>query len=488
MLTFAIVSPFVALGLALLGILWFGRRLGRHVESSLGMKPKSTLWEMFFTMRTHGLADLLMTMQRAESGQPAEHPMGSKPAVDWLNAIGFDPATFVPKLRSQNAPVDLRVTLGAQRSRPLHLAMPILIAPMGYGIALSAETKVALAQAATLAGIAILSGEGPYLPEERAFSERWILQESRGGWAHQPAVRNLADMIELQWGQASEAGKGLTKDRADLPPRVIQAVHGEAVIEAAPYHSIEEWVDEVRRQRSDCPLGVKIPASQHLESDLALLCALDIDVITLDGAGAGSAGSPAVISDYFGISTALAAYRAHRWLMQAGFRDRVSLVVSGGVHGAVDAARLIALGADAVAVGSELLFAALHEQVAEHWPMTPPTQMAFARSKRNHAPSLDVGQASEHITHWLDATRAELATILRTQGLSSLTELRATCPLIARTPLAARVFSLPFDGDGPTPPLVAHKVGELVASYAQLNRILTTISEEWAYASRRSWP
>ena len=238
----AILSPLITLSLVALGVYWMGRRLARGVEDSLGKAPKSNLWEMLFTLRTHTLEDLELTMQRAQTGSPAEHPMGSQPTVDWIRTIGFDPATLVLKPRRQNAPVDLSVTLGPNRLRPLVLSMPVLIAPMGYGIGLSAETKVALAQASTLAAIAIVSGEGPYLPEERAYAERWILQQSRASWAHQPAVLTLADMIELQWGQGSEAGEGLTKSTADLPGRVVHAARGPAVIQAAPYHSIEEWV------------------------------------------------------------------------------------------------------------------------------------------------------------------------------------------------------------------------------------------------------
>ncbi len=449
------------------------RRLAQRAEAAMGDPPQRTLWEMLFTLRAHSISSLLVTMQRAESAHPAEHPMGSPVHPDWLGQIGFDPATFAPPPLGREV-ADLSVALGPVSQRPLVLSMPILIAPMGYGIGLSAETKVALAQAASLASIAIVSGEGPFLPEERAYAQKWVLQESRGSWAHQPAVRQQADMIELQWGQASEGGKRVVKKLRDLPARAQRAMGGRALIEAAPVR-LEDWVSQVRSERADCPLGVKIPATNHLETDLAYLCTLGVDVITLDGAGAGSAGSPTVISDHFGVPTALAAHRAHRWMQAQGVRSRVSLVVSGGIHGAADIARLLAVGADAVMVGTELLFALLHEQVAETIFRVPPTQLAFARSSSNQAPRINTHQSSEHAINWLEATREELKMVLRTTGTTSLEEFRRLRPLTARTPEAARLFDLRFDGNPQKPGNLADSVGELVASYQQLNAILASL-------------
>lgn len=463
------------------------RRMMRWMESSMGQPPSQSLWEMLFTLKSHTWSALLLTMQRAETGQPAEHPMGSQPVIDWMSHVGFDPATFAPVPLGRHVSIDLRVSLGPRATRPVTIALPVLIAPMGYGIGLSAETKVALAQAATVAGTAVVSGEGPYLPEERAYAERWILQQSRANWAHQTAVLQLADMIELQWGQGSEGGMEVVKRMPKISRRTIIAAQGPAVIQATPYASLAAWISTVKNIRGDCPIDVKLPASQHLERDLAYLLTLSIDVITLDASGAGSAGSPSVISDHTGISVTLATHRAHQWLVGAGERERITLIVSGGVHGAAEVARLIALGADAVMVGSSVLFAALHEQIASHLPAVPPTALAFARSVQNTAPRLDVNQAAEHITNWFEATRAELETILRALGFSSLAAFRQARPLVARSREAARLFKIPFDGDEVS--LMGNlldSVRDLATSYNTLNHILVEIEEAWQHGHRHT--
>ena len=58
------------------------------------------------------------------------------------------------------------------------------------------------------------------------------------------------------------------------------------MIHAAPEGHLDAWIRELKIERADCPIAVKLPASQHLESDLAYLLTLPIEIITLDGSGA----------------------------------------------------------------------------------------------------------------------------------------------------------------------------------------------------------
>ena len=50
--------------------------------------------------------------------------------------------------------------------KPMKLKIPLMISGMAYGIALSEEVRLSLAQAANHVGTAINSGEGGVLPEE----------------------------------------------------------------------------------------------------------------------------------------------------------------------------------------------------------------------------------------------------------------------------------------------------------------------------------
>jgi NAD(P)H-dependent flavin oxidoreductase YrpB (nitropropane dioxygenase family) len=462
---------FLVVGVGLVFVL---RRMAIRLERGLGKNPTGTLWETLYTINANSGTQLALTMQRAEQGKPAMHPMGSSPAVFWLDQIGFDPATLDPVPRSREVAVDLTVQLGPHAKTPLKLSLPVLIAPMGYGVALNDRAKIALAQASSLVGTAISSGEGPFLPEERAFATKWILQWSRSAWAHQTEVVQLADMIEIQLGQGSEAGIGIVKDPGAVSPRAADAVHGNVEIRTISRGQVPEWIREFKGK---VPIGVKVPANQHLEQDLALLTKWGVDVITLDGSSAGSAGSPAVISDHFGLDVGLAIHRAHRWLVAAGIREQVSLVGSGGIHDAADIAKLLALGADAVAVGSTLLFALSHEQVAENLPDMPPTGLTMGQHKETAPVTLDLDRAGEHVAAWFEATRIELAMICQALGVTSIHDLGPQ-HLVARTIEASTRFRLASDADPLCWMRINEALNQLVAHYQASNAVLTHLADQ----------
>lgn len=462
-------------GLAALAAVIAVKRLQSALEASLGQNPAGTVWEWLFSLKTRGFRDLNLAMQRAERGRPAVHPMGSTPHVDWLrDEVGFDPATLGPWPLAGGEAVDLTTVLGPRAERPLRLALPVLVAPMGYGVALSAAAKTALAQAATLAGTAVVSGEGPYLPEERAYASRWILQWSRAPWAHQASVVRLADMVDIQVGQGSEASVSIHKARSQLPSRARAALGGPLVIRAGWPDLVAEAVETIRRVHPGCPVGVKLPATHHLEEDLDVLLEYGIDVVTLDGSQGGSAGSPAVITDHFGLDIALAVHRAHRWLLARHARRHVSLVGSGGVQGAADVAKLLALGADAVAVGSSLLLAMSHEQVAPLLPVRPPTRLVFSAARIHGGPALDVDRAAEHAAAWFQASAAELVLLGQALGVRRIGDLRPW-HLVARSQAAAAALGLAYDAEWSPGNMVARRVAQLVEDYrtvvASLSRI-----------------
>lgn len=476
-LTFAISLTtviFLALGL------WMGGRWVAHrVEDDLG-QPIRTRWtEWLFGLQSTSLRNIVFTAQRAATGKPAEHPMGSpRPPEPWLDQIAFDPATWFPAAKPRSAPIDLTTVLGTGASRPLVLRLPVLVAPMGYGLAVNRLTKIALAQAATAAGTATSSGEGPFLPEERADAARWILQWGRGPWNHHPNVIALADMVEIQIGQGSEASTGVIKTPRHLPRRIRQAsdrpwapVH----LRGGLVRPLPAWINRIRRAHPGIPIGVKLPATAHLESDLAALAALDIDVVTLDGAEAATGSSPAVIADHFGIPTAIAVVRARRWLDHHHHSGRIQLVASGGARSAADVAKLLALGADAVSMGTALLFALSHTQIS-HLPVSAgPTQLVLSRRSPT---DLDLDSAAEHLTRWFSATRQELELILQALGIQSLVEL-CPCHLVAHTPSAASALGVRYLAD-PAPPLVA-EMSALTATYAAMSRVLTQLLVRWPH-------
>ncbi|MCY0879103.1 MAG: glutamate synthase-related protein [Firmicutes bacterium] len=470
---------------AVLGMLVFWGIPGvkRRLERLLGESPRTGITELFFSLQATTLREMMLTLQRATTGKPANHPMGSPMATPWLDEFGWDPATLDPPARPRGSAVALAARLGPRAHRPLRLEFPVLIAPMGYGIALNWATKVALAQASALTGIATNSGEGPFLPAERAYAARWVLQFGRGPWNHQSATIRLADMVEIQLGQGSEADTGVRKSPQHLPRRIRQATdHPERTfrIHGGIPFSLRRVVARIRRLNPEVPVGVKIPASDHLEHDIARLLGLKIDVLTVDGAEAASSSSPAVISDHFGLGCLEAVVRADVWLKALGQREHVSLVASGGVRGADDIAKLLALGADAVAVGSALLMAASHGQVHRVVPRFGPTRLVLASPQLSPRDTLDVDMAAIHAVNWLKATQGELGLIAQAAGVAGLDELGPQ-HLIPRTARARALLAYAKQGGAEEGFRVLVEVW--IRHYGILNRTLTRLLD----AAGRLW-
>jgi hypothetical protein len=453
---------------------WLGFRAAvRRTERGLGRSPRTSLLELFFSLEATSPRDVILTLQRAQQGKPAEHPMGSPPRGVQLDEFGWDPATLFPPAKGRSTSVTTRTVLGPRAARPLPLEFPVVIAPMGYGIAVNRETKVALAQASALVGIATDSGEGPFLPEERAYAARWILEFGRGPWNHQPETLRLADMLEIQVGQASEAATGVRKPPRQLPRAVRRAtdapgrtfqIHGGLKV------PLGRLIRRLRAVNPDVPLAVKIPANNHLEEDLERLLAWGVDVIVLDGAAAGSSSSPAVVSDHFGVSAVEAVVRAHHWLITHGRRGEVSLVASGGIRDGGDVAKILALGADAVAVGSAVLMAATHGQGARVLPRYSPSRLVFAGPRRSRRERLDTDVAALHAVNWLRATRAELRLVAQAVGVSHIAAL-SPYHLIARTP-AAEALLATARADAPTGWRLSAGLRRLVSGYRDVSATL----------------
>lgn len=461
-------------GLGVLALLayWAWQRGRRRLEEWLGQSPRVGPSELLYSLSSWSLRELALTAQRATTGRPAISPMEPPLGRAWLDEVRFDPATITPPAASNISQERIRTVLGPQATRPVTLAIPLILSGMGWGVGVSGRARQALAEASALTGIGLNSGEGPVWPPEPQIAKPWIWQWSRARWQDQRAIGFRADMIELQIGQASEGGIVVKKPRRRLPPRVRQKLAGTGpfVIHGGLTAPLVGWVQSARRVGRGCPVGVKIPATHHVEEDLMQLTALGIDVITLDGAGAGTSGSPAVLTDHQSIPIAVAIVRAHDWLVSRGQRSTVSLVASGHVHSAADIAKLMALGADAVALGSVALLALTHGQVSGVLPGRGPTSLIFS-GPGDRTRIFDRDLAAERLISWVEATEQELKTICASVGVTDIRDL-GRHHLVTDTREAAIALGLAWHGDRPNP--------------LDLNRLIRQLLNEW-HRGLKTW-
>jgi len=80
-------------------------------------------------------------------------------------------------------------------------------------------------------------------------------------------------------------------------------------------------------------------------------------IIHLDGSYGGTGAAPDIAKKNIAMPVEYAIPKVHRFLIEEGIRDRITLIASGGLRTAWDVAKAIALGADGVVIGTAELVA-----------------------------------------------------------------------------------------------------------------------------------
>ncbi len=387
------------------------------------------LWELVSSTMRMTPQVAVETNLRANEPKLLERPMGTIAKFPSLDSLKFDIAQFHTMPTDTLTEIDTQVTIGKMAVKPFTIKMPILIAPMAYGVALSKEVKIALARGATMAGIATNSGAGPFLPEEREEAGILIYQYNRGDWGKTPEILRNCDAIEIQFGQGAYAGVGHIV-KSQLIDRQLRKdfgiPKGDAIVadfkqpEVQSPEDLPILIEKLRNITGGVPIGAKIGAGKYLEKDLEYLCSSGVDFISIDGAEAASKGSPPILQDDFGVPTVFAIHRAAQWIKNNGYADQVSLIASGKIRTPGDILKAKALGADACYIGSIALFAVSHPQLNKALPFEPPTTLVWYNA--HYSSDFDIQKGAESLNNFLEACNLEIADGIRALGKTSFAQ------------------------------------------------------------------
>ncbi|NLT94543.1 MAG: FMN-binding glutamate synthase family protein [Clostridia bacterium] len=451
----------IALGSALgaagaLGVLWLGRKLIKkgtnYFLKTLMTDPYvENLWEFLSVARKYGLQTIVETNLRTEAGSIIHRPLGSPKKFPNLQGVMFNFAQLNTFPTDEGIIPDTSVIIGPCAQKPLEIKIPVLITAMAYGLSLSEKAKIALAKGSSLAGTATNTGEGPFLESERKAADKLILQYGRGKWSKEPEVLKKADMIEIYFGQGASGGVGhyiddkeidwLVRKRMGLKRGEKGVVHAAFPNISNDYKSLKDLVLELRTITGGVPIGAKIAAGKYLEKDLEILIEAGVDFVTVAGAEAGTKNTPPILEDEFGLPLFWALCRTAAFFEKNKLKGKVSLLISGGLTTPGDFLKAIALGADAVYIGSIALFAMAHTQVLKPMPWEPPPEVVFFKGKYQH--KLNVEEGAKNLAKFLKSCQEEMQEGIRALGKTSIKELSKK-DLFALDPLTAETAGIPL--------------------------------------------
>ena len=258
------------------------------------------------------------------------------------------------------------VTLGTRfAKKPLRLDIPITIAGMSFG-ALSGPAKEALGRGATAAGTSTTTGDGGMTKEERQHSKTLIYQYLPSRYGMNPDDIRKSDAIEVVIGQGAKPGGGgmllgqkisdRVADMRNLPQGIDQRSACRHPDWTGP-DDLEIKILELREiTKWEKPIFVKVGGARPF-FDTTLAVKAGADVVVLDGMQGGTAATQDVFIEHVGLPTLACISPAVEALRELGMHRKVQLIVSGGIRNGADVAKALALGADAVSIGTAALIA-----------------------------------------------------------------------------------------------------------------------------------
>ena len=386
----------------------------------------------------------------------------------------FDDLTFIPctltriPLEGYREKCSTKTILGRRfAKKPIELDIPIMVTGMSYG-ALSYNAKVALARAATKVGTSTTTGDGGMLMAERENSQVLIYEVLPSRYGMNVHHLQMANAIELTVGQGAKPGTGglLLESKVsdeiaamrDLPAGVDQRSPCRHPDWLGPDDMILK-IEELREATDwQVPIFVKMGASRVYD-DVKLAAKAGADVVVVDGMEGGTGASPDLLMDHTGIPTLAAVCEARAALEDMRLYGEVQLIIAGGIRSGTDAAKALALGADAIYVGTAALIALncnkpiyvedYHklgtEPYACHHCHTGRCPVGITTQDPELMKRLDIDEGAERVVNFFHAMTLEVQMLARACGKADVHDLEPE-DLRALTLEASMITGTPLVG------------------------------------------
>ncbi|NQT84929.1 rubredoxin [bacterium] len=301
--------------------------------------------------------------QMAETGESIIEPMRTKaPTFSWDDIL-IKGAQLAKLPLNHDVPVNTETVIGPKAKHPLIIATPIYVTHMSFG-ALSKEAKLALAKGSAEVKTAMCSGEGGILPESLEQAHKYIFEYVPNKYSVTEENLKKVDAVEIKIGQSAKPGMGghlpgnkVTREIAEVRGRtegadIVSPSHFEDIRNRDDLKGAADWL---REKSGGKPVGIKIAAG-NIEADLAVILYAQPDFITIDGRAGATGAAPKFVKRATSVPTMFALRRARRFLDREGGTE-ISLMITGGLRVSPDFAKVLAMGADAVAIGTAALMA-----------------------------------------------------------------------------------------------------------------------------------
>jgi glutamate synthase domain-containing protein 2 len=388
------------------------------------------------------------------------------PTFDDLVLLGASVSRY--PLEGYRETCGTNVVIGARfAKKPIELKIPITVAGMSFG-ALGVNAKEAIGKACTAMGTSSTTGDGGMCEEERQASKLLVYQVLPSRYGLNPDDLRRADAIEVVIGQGAKPGGGGMLLGQKISPRIAKMRALPEGIDQRSASRHPDWtgpddltikIEELREITDwEKPIYVKVGATRtYYDTQLAVKAGAD--AIVVDGMQGGTGATQDVFIENVGIPTLPALRLAVQALLELDMHRKVQLIISGGIRTGADVAKALAMGADAVSIGTSALIALgcnkpVHLEDYEALG-TAPGYCHHCHTGRcpvgitTQDPKLQERLTAEHgarlLRNYLSVMTLELQTMARACGKNHVLNLEPE-DLVALTVEAAAMAGVPLAG------------------------------------------
>ena len=299
-----------------------------------------------------------MLLNASQVTNPSIDPL--REPMELLTFLGRKPDQI--DLQESGTSPDIATAIGPQ----LELQIPIMFGAMSYG-SISYNACLSLARASKEAGTFANTGEGGLHKDFRQYGGNMIVQVASGRFGVDIDYLNAGAAVEIKIGQGAKPGIGghLPGEKVDAAISATRMIpEGTDALSPAPHHDIYS-IEDLRQlvyalkeaTRYTKPISVKIAAVHNVAAIASGCVRAGADIVVIDGFRGGTGAAPTMIRNNVGIPIEFALAAVDSRLREEGIRNQASLVCSGGLRCSADVVKAIALGADAVYIGTAALVA-----------------------------------------------------------------------------------------------------------------------------------
>ena len=310
------------------------------------------------------------------------------------------------------------------------IPVPLYLGGMSFG-SVSIVAMLSRVRAATALGTFCCTGEGGYPDDLKPYDDHVITQVATGLFGVREETIQRVRIVEFKYAQGAKPGLGghLLGDKVTpAVARMREAVTGSALFSPFPFHSVysvedhKKHVDWIKEVNPRALVSVKVSTPTDVDMVAVGSFYAGAHIIQLDGSYGGTGAAPDIAKKNIAMPIEYAVPKVHKFLKGEGIRDGITVIASGGVRNAYDAAKIIALGADGVCLGTADMVA-LECLRCHHCESGRGCARGIATTDEELTNLMDVEWGTQRIVNMYLAWCEQLRQILKRLGMKSITEL-----------------------------------------------------------------